>query len=1074
MGGGTAWGRLLVAAFVAVAAGTSGPPPRAAAAPAVRCAATLGQAGPGQTVCFGGDPVAGLSAAALTPSEAPVGDRTLLFSDDPEYVPGPGILYQDVVGPGSAGAPSPDFRLYAYAVNPAGASVPLHVGVVATDVGSAPATVTVTRWAVVGPSADYLAVGRAASSAFLGAAPTPVTWTLQPGESAFLDAGLGIPPLEDRALGPGQAANAIFDATTTGPLQVTVAASRAPIAAPTFFRGLPVLASARTRPGQLPMRGTFPSARVVGTYRVTLGGGGALVVHVADQGRYLWGVDAVDGGRRVEDYGDYGVVYEEDLAVAAASEATTRFAVVVLPRGGDFATAVSRSPGLGDPGPVAGMPVPFDNVFLPPNAYGAVLGAYCIPPGGTAEVDLQWMPAAGSFLPVDLWLVPETGSLAGLPGAAGCAPVVASASPGTVAPGTTVTLTGRGFGGTPGAVSFAAPGAPPVVVPGSSATWSDTVVQVSVPRSLGPGPVSVSVYDGRTGLASAPVSLTVLPPPNLEAVAPGSAEPGAPLVLTGSGFGPFGAVRFAPPGGVPVVVPATAWSDGAVRVAVPLGLAPGTVQVAVYDGETGLLSSAVGVDVGAAPAVLPGPLPPAEVGVAYATTLRAAGGTPPYTWSAVDLPAGLTLTPEGRLVGTPAAAGTATVLVLVRDVAGGAGVGSLPLHVAAPPPPAPSPSSGPGLAPLPAVPARGEATAEVSAAAVAAALRAAPRGPVGLVVAATLTDRATVALGRDGLRALARAGRPVWVRLGSAAVGLPPADLRQALQAGARGLRIGWTVRGGPLVARDAERPAGASYAVDVAWVGAPGAPRLAAPLALSLPLPAGAPAPLVGCYLLGPRGPAYVPTAVAAPGAPSVTCLAPAPGAYALFADRVRFADAAGSWEAQDVAVAAAHHLVQGEGGDRFAPGAPVTRAAFATMLAEALALPEGGVGTLPRDVSAHAWYAPAVAAVLRAGLLAPVAPDLFDPLAPVPRWEAAAAVGRALGYLGVAGRAASSAFRDAPEVPAAARAAVAEAVAAHVVRGVGDGALAPGAPITRAQAAALLVRLLALGLPGWPAPGA
>lgn len=50
-------------------------------------------------------------------------------------------------------------------------------------------------------------------------------------------------------------------------------------------------------------------------------------------------------------------------------------------------------------------------------------------------------------------------------------------------------------------------------------------------------------------------------------------------------------------------------------------------------------------------------LPSGVVGTAYSQTLTAAGGTGPYTWSAVGLPAGLSLSAAGLLSGTPTSVG---------------------------------------------------------------------------------------------------------------------------------------------------------------------------------------------------------------------------------------------------------------------------------------------------------------------------------------------------------------------------------------------------------------------------------
>jgi hypothetical protein len=61
--------------------------------------------------------------------------------------------------------------------------------------------------------------------------------------------------------------------------------------------------------------------------------------------------------------------------------------------------------------------------------------------------------------------------------------------------------------------------------------------------------------------------------------------------------------------------------------------------------------------------------PPGRAGVAYPTqALQAAGGTPPYTWSATGtVPPGLTVNSGGTLAGTPTAPGTFSFLLVVVD-----------------------------------------------------------------------------------------------------------------------------------------------------------------------------------------------------------------------------------------------------------------------------------------------------------------------------------------------------------------------------------------------------------------------
>ncbi len=62
-------------------------------------------------------------------------------------------------------------------------------------------------------------------------------------------------------------------------------------------------------------------------------------------------------------------------------------------------------------------------------------------------------------------------------------------------------------------------------------------------------------------------------------------------------------------------------------------------------------------------------LPTGRVGIAYSTTLSAAGGTAPYNWSVASgsLPSGLSLSSSGLISGTPAGVGTSSFTVQVTD-----------------------------------------------------------------------------------------------------------------------------------------------------------------------------------------------------------------------------------------------------------------------------------------------------------------------------------------------------------------------------------------------------------------------
>jgi hypothetical protein len=79
-------------------------------------------------------------------------------------------------------------------------------------------------------------------------------------------------------------------------------------------------------------------------------------------------------------------------------------------------------------------------------------------------------------------------------------------------------------------------------------------------------------------------------------------------------------------------------------------------------------------------------LPGGQVTVPCTTTLVAANGTAPYTWTATPLPAGLTL--SGAVIsGTPTTAGTTNAVTTVTDNLGNTATKTLVLVIAAAPPP---------------------------------------------------------------------------------------------------------------------------------------------------------------------------------------------------------------------------------------------------------------------------------------------------------------------------------------------------------------------------------------------------
>jgi hypothetical protein len=158
--------------------------------------------------------------------------------------------------------------------------------------------------------------------------------------------------------------------------------------------------------------------------------------------------------------------------------------------------------------------------------------------------------------------------------------------------------------------------------------------------------------------------------------------------------------------------------------------------------------------------------------------------------------------------------------------------------------------------------------------------------------------------------------------------------------------------------------------------------------------------------------------------------------------------------WAYAAVAALTARGIVGGFPDGTFRPDAPVTRAQFVKMLVLATGLTPTG-GALPfADVPAGAWYAPYVAAAVRAGIVQGLTPETFGPDLPVTREQLALLLARALRLQGSA----ALTFRDAAAIDAWAAPGVQAAVAAGLLDGFPDGTFRPLAAATRAQAAKVL----------------
>ena len=181
----------------------------------------------------------------------------------------------------------------------------------------------------------------------------------------------------------------------------------------------------------------------------------------------------------------------------------------------------------------------------------------------------------------------------------------------------------------------------------------------------------------------------------------------------------------------------------------------------------------------------------------------------------------------------------------------------------------------------------------------------------------------------------------------------------------------------------------------------------------------------------------------------------------YALIQNEVDFADAAGKWYAAAVNEMGSRKIIAGRSASAFDGDASITRAEFAAILVRALGLPTDGTSTFT-DVSASAWYSGSVASAAQYGIVSGRGENQFAPGANITRQEAMAMLQRAAALTEFTGASGSlNDFTDANRVGSWAQDATAWNVGSGLIQGA-DSKLNPTANITRAETAAVILRLL------------
>ncbi len=158
-----------------------------------------------------------------------------------------------------------------------------------------------------------------------------------------------------------------------------------------------------------------------------------------------------------------------------------------------------------------------------------------------------------------------------------------------------------------------------------------------------------------------------------------------------------------------------------------------------------------------------------------------------------------------------------------------------------------------------------------------------------------------------------------------------------------------------------------------------------------------------VGVYLYDPAGARWTwAGGMVNAAADTVTVNLPYLGTCAVLANTTVFEDLGQvPWARKAVDSLLGADMVAGTAPGVFDPNQPMTRAEFVVLVDQVVGVRPGSPAGLPfTDVPPAAWYAPYVAAAYRSGIAAGVSAAAFDPSGPVTRQEAAVLLIRAMGY--------------------------------------------------------------------------
>ena len=343
---------------------------------------------------------------------------------------------------------------------------------------------------------------------------------------------------------------------------------------------------------------------------------------------------------------------------------------------------------------IAAAPIVVNPSSLPNGAVGSAYSEAVSAAGGSGS--FTYSVSAGA-LPAGLTLNAASGVISGTPSTAAASSFTIRATDGTGAFGTrayTVTITAAPIVVNPASLPAATVGTAYSQTLSASGgtgsyTWSVSAgalpagltlnaasgVISGTPTTAGASSFTIRATDGSGAFGTRAYNVTTNAAVSVNPATLPNGAVGVGYAQTVTGSGGTGTYTFSVSSGALPAGLALNASTGAIT-GTPSGAVASTFTITATDGSGATGSRSYTVTINAAIAVNPASLPNGTLGVAYAQTISATGGTGTFSYSvsAGSLPAGLSLNAtSGAITGTPSAAATSSFTITATDGSGATG-----------------------------------------------------------------------------------------------------------------------------------------------------------------------------------------------------------------------------------------------------------------------------------------------------------------------------------------------------------------------------------------------------------------